>query len=100
MPKSDDPRNRKAVALKYNAQEDISPVIVASGYGEVAQKIIAIADENGIPIYRDDSAASLLTMLEIGSNIPTELYQVIAVIYANILRISDAIHQEQGPANG
>lgn len=75
----------KAVALKYNPKEDLSPIVVASGYGEMAKKIIEVADENGIPIYRDDSTASLLTMLEVGRNVPPELYQVIASIYATVL---------------
>ncbi len=50
----------KAVALKYNADQDLSPVVIASGYGDVAKRIIDIAEKQGIPVYRDDSAASVL----------------------------------------
>ena len=39
----------KAVALKYNAEEDASPVVIASGYGTVAEHIIDIAEKKGIP---------------------------------------------------
>lgn len=79
-------KQNKAVALKYNADTDQAPVIIASGYGEVANKIINIAEQNGIPVYRDDSAASLMCMLDVGSPIPTELYEVIAAIYCQLLK--------------
>ncbi|MCI7349169.1 MAG: EscU/YscU/HrcU family type III secretion system export apparatus switch protein [Ruminococcus sp.] len=77
-----------AVALKYSPEKDSAPVVVASGHGKVAERIIEIADESGVPIYRDDSAAALLTMLKIGEGIPPELYQAVAGIYAEILRLA------------
>lgn len=84
-------KKNKAVALKYNVDEDASPVVIASGYGTVAEKIIDIAEQKGIPVFRDDSAASLLCMLEVGSNIPPELYEVVGAIYCQILKISSEI---------
>ncbi len=75
----------KAVALKYNSEQDLSPVVIASGYGHVAEKIIDIAETRGIPVYRDDSAASMLCMLDVGSGIPEELYKIVATIYCQIL---------------
>lgn len=84
-------KKNKAVALKYNAETDKAPVIIASGYGEVANKIINIAEQNGIPVYRDDSAASLMCMLDVGSNIPPELYEVIAAIYCQLLKSTEEL---------
>ena len=84
-------KKNKAVALKYNAETDKAPVIIASGYGEVANKIINIAEQNGIPVYRDDSDASLMCMLDVGSNIPPELYEVIAAIYCQLLKSTDEL---------
>lgn len=84
-------KKNKAVALKYNAETYKAPVIIASGYGEVANKIINIAEQNGIPVYRDDSAASLMCMLDVGSNIPPELYEVIAAIYCQLLKSTDEL---------
>ena len=84
-------KSNKAVALKYNAEQDAAPVVIASGYGEIAEKIIDIAEQKGIPVFRDDSAVSLLCMLEIGSNIPEELYQVVAAIYVQLLATSKKI---------
>lgn len=81
----------KAVALRYNPDQDMAPVVIASGYGEIAGKIIDIAEQKGIPVFRDDSAASLLCMLEIGSTIQEELYQVVAAIYVQLLKVASDI---------
>lgn len=77
-----------AVALRYNPDKDYTPIVVASGHGHVAEKIINLADENGVPIYRDDSATALLTMLNVGQGIPPELYQLVAGIYVQVMRIA------------
>ncbi|MBE6838352.1 MAG: hypothetical protein E7507_02245 [Ruminococcus sp.] len=77
-----------AVALKYTPGKDYAPVVVASGHGHIADKIISLADESGIPIYRDDSAAALLTMLKVGKSVPPDLYELIASIYVEILKTS------------
>lgn len=77
-----------AVALRYNPDKDYTPIVVASGHGHVAEKIINLADENGVPIYRDDSATALLTMLNVGQGIPPEMYQLVAGIYVQVMRIA------------
>lgn len=81
----------KAVALKYSPSENLTPIVIASGYGQIAENIIDIAEQKGIPVYKDDSAASMLCMLEVGSNIPPELYEVVAAIYAQLLKTADEI---------
>ncbi len=88
-------KKNKAVALKYNVEEDTSPVVIASGYGTVAENIIDIAEKKGIPVFKDDSAASLLCMLEVGSNIPVDLYEVVAAIYCRLLETSARIKSEE-----
>lgn len=80
--------SNSAVALKYNPEKDYTPIVVASGQGHVAEKIINLADENGVPVYRDDSAAALLTMLNVGQGIPPELYQVVAGIYVQVMKLA------------
>ena len=66
-----------AAALKYNPDLNYAPVVVASGLGELAK--------NGCPVYRDDSTAALLVMLNSGETIPVELYRIIAAIYAEVV---------------
>ena len=70
---ANDSTKKAAVALKYNPEKDYSPVVVAAGHGHVAERIISLADESGVPIYRDDSTAALLVMLNSGEQIPQEL---------------------------
>ena len=78
--------NKKAVALTYDEDKQNAPVIVASGMGYMAEKIVEIASENGVPVYEDDSLATVLTQLELGSEIPEELYQAVVDIYAYFLQ--------------
>ena len=92
--------NSKAVALRYNAEEDIAPVVIASGYGAVADRIIDIAEQRGIPVFRDDSAASIMCMLEVGTAIPEELYQVVASIYVQIMNIASDLRNGAGVPSG
>lgn len=79
--------NKKAVALKYT-NKDISPVIVASGMGHMAEKIVEVATENGVPIYEDTSLATILTQLELGQAIPEELYKAVVDIYVYFLKFT------------
>ena len=75
----------KAVALKYT-QELPAPFIVAKGKGELARKIKAIADTNGISIVEDQMLAEGLIELELGSFIPEEYYEIIAKIFVFVAK--------------
>lgn len=77
--------HQKAVALSYDEERDKAPVIVASGTGYTAQKIIDTARDAGVPIFEDNSLATLLTQLELGSEVPPELYAAVVDIYAYFL---------------
>lgn len=88
-------KKNKAVALRYNANEDTAPVVIASGYGHVAEKIVDIAEKKGIPVYKDDSAASMLCMLEVGSDIPVEMYEIVAAVYRKLIETSAKIKNEE-----
>lgn len=80
-----DVREMKAAALKYNSDENAAPIVVAAGAGYVAQKIVEIADEFGVAVYHDDSAATLLSTLKLGREIPAELYQMVVDVYVAVL---------------
>ncbi|MBR1659199.1 MAG: EscU/YscU/HrcU family type III secretion system export apparatus switch protein [Oscillospiraceae bacterium] len=77
-------RGKRAVALQYGA-DDAAPVVVASGMGYLAEKIVDVALDNGVPIYEDDSLATVLAQLNLGQEIPQELYQAIVEIYVYFL---------------
>ena len=85
MSQYDDVMNKKAVALRYDENRDIAPVIVASGLGYMAERIVEVANENGVPVYEDNSLATVLTQLDLGTAIPEELYQAIVDIYIYFL---------------
>jgi flagellar biosynthesis protein len=89
-----DYREIRAAALKYNSEQDNAPVVVAAGNGYVAGKIIEIADECGITVYHDDSAATMLSKLNLGQEIPSELYRMVVDIYVAVLSASDAIKEK------
>ena len=61
------------------------PVIVASGMGYMAEKITEAARKSGVPVYEDDSLATLLSRLQLGAAVPEELYQAIIEIYIYFL---------------
>lgn len=80
--------NQKAVALKYDETKNHAPVIVASGMGYLAEKITETAAAHGIPVYEDNSLATVLSRLRTGTEIPEELYQAIVEIYLYFLHFS------------
>lgn len=80
---------QNAAALKYRPDSPNSaPVIVASGHGYTAEKIIEIAEENHVPVYQDNSLATILSQFYAGSEIPKELYQAIVDIYIYFLNFN------------
>lgn len=83
------PKKKKAVALRYEMNQNKAPIVIASGYGEVAQKIIHIGEKYGIPIYQDDQASSILCMLKLGQTIPEELYSLIASLYIELVHFAE-----------
>ncbi|WP_349293023.1 EscU/YscU/HrcU family type III secretion system export apparatus switch protein [Angelakisella massiliensis] len=87
MSKSDSAARSKAeraVALQYGADKGV-PVIVASGMGNLAEKMVEVAMENGVPVYEDNSLATILSQMELGREIPEELYEAIVDIYLYFL---------------
>lgn len=85
MSKFNDVLNKKAVALSYDENKNAAPIIVASGMGYIAEKMVEVARESGVPVYEDNSLATMLTQLNLGAEIPTELYQAIIDIYIYFL---------------
>ena len=65
-------------------------MIVASGMGTLAEKIVETAESSGVPVYEDTSLATLLARLELGGEIPPELCEAIAEIYLYFLEFDPA----------
>ncbi len=76
-----------AVALKYERGKDKAPIVLAKGENRFAQRIKAIAAENGVPMVENKPVARLLfAMGKVGETIPSELYQAVAEILAVVYR--------------
>ena len=74
-----------AVALRYDATTMRAPQVVAKGQLLVAQRIRSIAEENGVPVVeRRAVARALFRMVEVGAEIPADLYQAVAEVLAFI----------------
>ncbi len=80
---------KKAVALRYQPSRDQAPVVSAKGQGLLAQKIIALAQEHGVPIKEDPDLVEILARLEVDQEIPPELYLVVAEILAFVYKAND-----------
>lgn len=80
------PQNH-AVALKYDGSE-LAPIVVATGMGHMAEKIVETALEHNVPVFEDNSLATILSRLELGQEIPEELYKMIVDIYVYFLNFT------------
>lgn len=73
---------RKAVALRYDAQQQSAPKVVAKGAGYLAENILAIAKEHDVPIQEDPDLTEILSKLDTGTEIPESLYKAVAEVLA------------------
>lgn len=91
-----------AAAVTYIPGTDRAPKVVASGYGEIADKIVALAVENGIPIQKDDNLATLLAALDVDMDIPPALYRAVAEVLVFIYRLNGMMvpTEESGARTG
>lgn len=69
-----------AVALEYG--EHAAPTVCAQGIGEVAKQIIQIARDNGVLVQQDNELVEILAQLDIGDEIPENLYRAVAEVIA------------------
>lgn len=81
---SKDRESLQAIAIKYDKDSKKAPTIVASGRGKIAKKILELAEDNKIPMVEDPKLSKLLSSLKIKSEIPSNLFKVVAEILAFI----------------
>lgn len=87
-------RKQTAIALHYD--EKSAPRITAKGEATVAEQIIALALEHDIPLHEDKQLAALLSQLELGSEIPRELYIAVAEVLAFAYMLTGRMPQGWG----
>lgn len=79
-----------AVAVRYDAQKEQSPRVVATGKGLIAERILELAREHGVPIYQDPDLVELLARVELFDEIPPELYTAVAEVLVWVYKVNDA----------
>ena len=77
----------KAIALKYDVDKSKAPKIMATGKGSVAEMILQVAEENKVPFYEDQTLTDLLSKLELESEIPSELFSLVAEVFAFVYQL-------------
>lgn len=82
------PRQR-AAALRYQPEApflDAAPRLVAKGAGLLADRMLALAKANGIPIQKDSDLLAALEPLDVNALIPNELFQAVAIVLAALYK--------------
>ena len=82
-----------ATALQYNSENDSAPRVVATGQRKVAEQIIAEAKKHNIAIYEDTALTNALSTVNLGEEIPPELYQVVAQVLAYVYRVTNKVQK-------
>jgi flagellar biosynthetic protein FlhB/flagellar biosynthesis protein len=80
-----------AIALKYDKEKDVAPRVVAKGLRLKAEQIREIAKKYNIPMMKNLPLASALYRVDVGQEVPEELYDAVA----EILNFVYALQQEQ-----
>mgnify|MGYP003587553798 CR=1 FL=1 len=83
--------SRKAVALRYNQNQEDAPRVVAKGRGKIAEKIVELAKANHVPLYEDANLVEVLEAMDLKQEIPEELYRAVAEVLAFIYRLNKKI---------
>ncbi len=85
----------KAVALLYDRSRGNAPQVVASGRGELARRIVALAEEAGVQVRQDPDLLELLAKVPVGKEIPEELYRAVAEVLAYVYQVNGR-YRERG----
>ena len=89
-----------AVALRYEIDDDVAPVIVASGRGSLANRIVAAAEEAGVAIDENPMLAQALEKAPVGEPIPEELYQAVSQVIGWVLNHGHIDRDDVDPSRG
>ena len=88
-------RNERAIALDYERGAEGAPRVVASGKGEMAKRILDVARAEGIPVREDADLVELLGAVDLGDEIPIELYGVVAELLSCLYRANSELASQR-----
>ncbi len=78
---------KRAAALKWDREKDEAPRLIAAGKGAMAERILSLAEEAGLPVREDPLLSAALEEVETGQEIPEELYRMAAEIYLFLMEL-------------
>jgi flagellar biosynthesis protein len=81
-------QQKRAVALRYDANSDGAPKVVAKGRGRTAEQILELARKNAVPVRQDANLVQVLSRLNLDQEIPPEVYRAVAAILAFLHRVN------------
>lgn len=82
---------QQAVALSYQQKNSGAPKVIAKGSGFIAEKILAAATQNSVPVYQNKTLVSMLMAIELDREIPPDLYQAVAEVLAYVYYIDQKV---------
>jgi flagellar biosynthesis protein len=94
---SDTESGRRTAALRYVAGETPAPASAAGGDGRMADRIIARARAEGLPVHESPELVHLLTRLPPASSVPPEVYRAVAEVLVFLMRAADGVPGRDGP---
>jgi len=80
-------RIKQAAAISYDPLENDVPILAAFGEGHMAQKIVEVAKESGVPVLPEPGLTNLLSKLSVGDEIAPEMYDAVAKVLAFVSEV-------------
>ena len=82
MAENERPKKLQAAAISYDPAENDVPILSAFGEGHLAEKIIEVAKESGVPVMPEPGLTGMLSRLSVGDEIAPEMYDAVAKVLA------------------
>jgi flagellar biosynthesis protein len=92
--------DKVAVALQYEPGKDAAPRLTAKGRGDVADKIVELAEAAGVHVEHNKPLANALSRIDFGQQIPKELYRAVAEVIGFVLKKSGQMQKVEESARG
>ena len=77
----------QAAAISYDPSENDVPILSAFGEGKMAEKIVEVARESGVPVMPEPGLTGLLSRLSVGDEIAPEMYDAVAKVLAFVSEV-------------
>lgn len=88
MSEAETASNKTALAVALEYRKPRAPRVTAIGRGELARRIVEVAEANGVPLSENAELAFALSAVEIDQEIPLALYRAVAEVLAYVLRVA------------